>query len=403
MNYPPSFYEKIDQPLFKHVSSMIETGKEVKISVVGKMIKHIKGEKRYNSLLYENGNIHQFQHLPFFSGSFTLSEIIALASLPEIESLYLNRHVHAFCERARKTTEADIVKKRYGLTGKGVTVAVLDSGIYPHPDFTYPSNRIKGFKDFVHDHEKPYDDNGHGTHVAGCIAGNGYSSNGKYKGIAPQAKLLVLKVLDKNGMGTLSTVLAAIDYCLEHQQYYNIKIMNLSFGLSIETAINQDPIAVAAGIVVSSGIVICAAADNTSIGGIASPASHPFVIAVGSKNDRASSELNEGMQSIYTSHTRLFGNIVKPDFFFPGIAVTAPLSPYSILAKQLEPFVLNQHYMSLSGSSIATGLCSGTVALFLQAYPPLSPADVLQYMKQTKPKAKIFKASSLFLLKIKEI
>lgn len=84
-------------------------------------------------------------------------------------------------------------------TGKSIGVAVLDTGIYPHEDFILPSNRIAAFKDFVHHRPECYDDNGHGTHVCGIIAGNGRHSEGRYRGVAPEAHLIVGKVLDSSG------------------------------------------------------------------------------------------------------------------------------------------------------------------------------------------------------------
>lgn len=101
----------------------------------------------------------------------------------------------------RHRTGAGFAYQR-GLYGFGIGIAVLDSGIYPHPDFNSPDNRIRVFRDFVNYRETPYDDNGHGTHIAGIISGNGYLSKGRYMGMAPKSHLIILKILDHHGNGT---------------------------------------------------------------------------------------------------------------------------------------------------------------------------------------------------------
>lgn len=111
----------------------------------------------------------------------------------------------------RHRTGAGFAYQR-GLYGFGIGIAVLDSGIYPHPDFNSPDNRIRVFRDFVNYRETPYDDNGHGTHIAGIISGNGYLSKGRYMGMAPKSHLIILKILDHHGNGTAETVCRAIEW-----------------------------------------------------------------------------------------------------------------------------------------------------------------------------------------------
>jgi len=112
-------------------------------------------------------------------------------------------------------------------SGAGVTVAVIDTGIHPHADI---ADRITFFKDFHSDKAAAYDDNGHGTHVAGCVASDGRSSEGKFRGPAPGANLLSLKVLDKYGSGSVSTIIEAVQWCKDNREQYNIKVANLSLG-----------------------------------------------------------------------------------------------------------------------------------------------------------------------------
>ena len=123
-----------------------------------------------------------------------------LKKLKFIKQVYENTNITMQMNTARNVVNAHIVQEK-GYTGKGIGVAILDTGISPVNDFTKPINRIVAFKDFVNNKSKPYDDNGHGTHVAGITGGNGINSNGKYKGIAPDCNLIAVKVLDEAGQG----------------------------------------------------------------------------------------------------------------------------------------------------------------------------------------------------------
>src|SRR5439155_12313796 len=136
----------------------------------------------------------------------------------------------------------------------GVTVAVLDSGVSTwHDDLTnrsstlypYGDQRVAGFVDFVNGQLTPYDDNGHGTHVAGVIAGNGYDSGGQNAGMAPDASLVALKVLDADGHGNISHVIAALDWVVANKSTYNIRVVNLSVGASVRESYWTDPLTLA--------------------------------------------------------------------------------------------------------------------------------------------------------------
>ena len=122
---------------------------------------------------------------------------------------------------------------KWGLTGKGVNVAVLDTGIFRHPDF---DNRIIMFRDFVRGKQRLYDDNGHGTHVAGIIGGSGAASDGRFQGVAPECGIAALKVLDRKGNGSLKCVLSGLRWVLKYHRQFGIRIVNISVG-----AIPQGP------------------------------------------------------------------------------------------------------------------------------------------------------------------
>ena len=129
-------------------------------------------------------------------------------------------------DRVRKLLNVDFLQSK-GYLGKNSVTAVLDTGIYPHQDI---EGKIIDFADFVNHRKHPYDDNGHGTHVAGIIAGSGKCSKGRYKGIAPESKIIALKCLDESGNGSIKDAVNAIEYVIANKNRYGIRIVNISIG-----------------------------------------------------------------------------------------------------------------------------------------------------------------------------
>ena len=195
-----------------------------------------------------------------------------LAAHPDIFDVHENRPIFKHNFRTSLTIGALAAQRAFGATGAGVGVAVIDSGISTwHDDlsrgsasgtFPYGDQRVSAFVDFVNGQTLPYDDNGHGTHVAGIIAGNGYDSNGQKAGVAPNASLVSLKVLDANGLGTISNIIAALDWVVANKDTYNIRVVNLSVGASIRESYWTDPLTLAAKRAVDAGVVVVTAAGN---------------------------------------------------------------------------------------------------------------------------------------------
>lgn len=266
------------------------------------------------------------------------------------------------------------VKNQYGLTGKGITIAVVDTGVYPHPDLTKPNNRIVGFQDFVNGRTNPYDDNGHGTHVAGCAASNGYSSNGKYSAPATEANIVGVKVLDSNGSGSYSTVLSGIDWVIQNRKTFNINILNLSLGANPTTSYIEDPLAQAVRKAWRSGIIVFAAAGNAGPNGpINTPGFDPLVITVGAINNMNTVDRSDDQYADYTSRGPTINGFIKPNLAVPGSNITSLLAPGSVLASRYPENIVGSDYFTLSGTSMATPLCAGACAQFLQAYPSFGP------------------------------
>ena len=191
-------------------------------------------------------------------------------------------------QRTAAAVGAGWVNEQLGYDGTGIGVAIIDSGVTSWHDDLGPS-RVVHFVDFVSDLPLAHDGYGHGTHVAGIIAGNGYDSDGARRGIAPGASLIVLRVLDEAGDGHISNVIAAIDYAIEHRAEFNIRVINLSVASGVYESFMTDPLTLAAKRAVDAGIVVVTAAGNhgqttrgaVQHGGITSPGNAPWVLTVG--------------------------------------------------------------------------------------------------------------------------
>jgi serine protease AprX len=331
-----------------------------------------------------------------------------LESRPEIFQLHDDRKINSHNYRTSVTVGAQSVRETLGLRGDGIGIAVIDSGISNwHNDLTrggviktfpYGNQRVTTFVDFVGGHAQPYDDNGHGTHVSGIIAGNGYDSNGEKRGIAPNASLVSLKVLDANGTGTISSIIAALEWIAANHATHNIRVVNMSVGASVRESFWTDPLTLATKRVTDLGITVVAASGNLGknqlgglqYGGITAPANAPWVLTVGASSTEGTFTRKDDVMAGYSSSGPTHKDfIAKPDLVAPGtgtMSLSAPGSAfYSAKAQYLlegKPRLGFKPYLTLSGTSMAAPVVSGTVALMLQANPTLTPnliKAILQY------------------------
>ena len=241
-------------------------------------------------------------------------------------------------------------------TGKGIGVCILDTGIYEHIDFT---GRIWAFYDFLAFKRRPYDDNGHGTHVAGLVAGDGTASMGKYRGAAPGCGIISLKVLDRYGTGSQDDVLRALRWIRENRQQYRIRVVNISVGTTCNSKRNHARLLESVEQLWDEGVVVVAAAGNQGPrpGSITAPGSSKKVITVGS------SDLLEGRGAI-SGRGPTAECVCKPDIVAPGnkIMSCVPGKPYSYGVK--------------SGTSMSTPLVTGAIACALEKNPALTNTDI---------------------------
>ena len=336
------------------------------------------------------------------------SRLNLLAASSLVGHVALDRVVAGANERTGLTTGATAIRQQLGVDGTGVAVAVIDSGIYAeHADFGDAATglpRVARFFDFVHSAAAPYDDYGHGTHVAGIVAGNGADSGGARAGIAPAAQLVVLKVLDASGNGRISDVIAAFDYVVSHRAELGIRVVNLSVATGVYESYNSDPLTQAAKRAVDAGIVVVASAGNggrnaqgqTQYGGVTAPGNAPWVLTVGASSTMGTIDRADDTIAGFSSRgPTAIDRMVKPDLVAPGVGTESTTSPNSTLYNTRSAYLLPgttttgyQPYLSLSGTSQAAPVVAGTVALMLQANPALTPNAVkalLQYTAQTYP------------------
>jgi serine protease AprX len=273
-----------------------------------------------------------------------------------------------------------------------VTVAVIDSGVKPHTDL--PATRIKAFVDFVNGKTTAYDDYGHGTHVAGIVAGSGAASNGQYAGVAPGASIVALKVLDANGAGSTSNVMAALEWVLANHAQYGIRVVNLSLGHPIFESAATDPLVQLVDRVSQRGIVVVVSAGNmgrntlgqTVYGSITSPANAQGAIAVGAADTKNSLlRSDDGIASFSSRGPTRYDYFVKPDVIAPGYQIASLVASGSTLAVKYPGNQVGSSYFRLNGTSQAAPVVAGAAALALQANPSLTGhavKGILQFTSQ---------------------
>ncbi|WP_202078573.1 S8 family peptidase [Caldalkalibacillus salinus] len=300
-----------------------------------------------------------------------------LSQHPDVTGISYDLQVKALINVAASAVNARYVEEQFGLTGNGITIAVVDTGVEPHPDLVQPTNRIVGFADFINNRTTPYDDHGHGTHVAGCAAGNGRATNGLYRGAAPEANVVGVKVLDQNGSGSLSTVIEGINWVIDNQAQYNIRIMNLSLGVTPFAPYYRDPLATAAARAWQAGIFVTAAAGNDGAQGtINSPGFHPLIFTVGAIDDRNTIDRADDVPATFSSMGPTVNGLIKPDIKVPGQDIISLVASDSTLARQYPHLRVGNRYIRLSGTSMSTGLMSGMAAQILQQHPSLTPDEL---------------------------
>jgi serine protease AprX len=320
----------------------------------------------------------------------------ALARMPGVRRIALDRLVRVAEGGAssspdsvyRRVVRADDVSSA-GYRGTGVTVAVVDTGIADVPDLagrivpvrmgpvggllggTSPCQNFSGEPGCA-------DSYGHGTFVAGIIAGNGASSDGARAGVAPDARLLSVKIAGRSGAADVSTLLAAIQWVVSYRETYGIRVLNLSLGTDGTQTYRTDPLNYAVEKAWAAGIVVVASASNAgpARGTIAKPGDDPWVITVGATDDRGTPGLGDDELPNFSARGPTAADgLAKPDVVAPGAHVVSLRAPGSEIDLRF-PSTVDGAYRKGSGTSFSTAVVSGIVALMLQRNPSWTPDRV---------------------------
>ncbi len=399
---------------------------QFKAALTGEQLKQIEARGQIK---------HIFEHIHAVHASLPLRAVWALESDPSVTYISPDRKVTAagsnntsanngggLLDMVGWTANANVAWSD-GLDGTGIGVAIIDSGVTQKDDLmTYngSASRILYSQSFVPG-EDPSDLYGHGTHVTGIAGGNGADSSGNgvfqtFQGIAPNISIINLKVLDVNGSGMTSGVIAAIEQAIQLQNTYNIGVINLSLGQPVYESYTLDPLCQAVEQAWASGIVVVVAAGNygrdnsqgtDGYATITSPGNDPHVITVGATDMHNTPVRSDDTVASYSSKgPTAIDHIVKPDLVAPGNDVISllasptctlvttypstqiPLSTYeySWALGNWGSQQLSTNYYQLSGTSMSTPVVSGAAALMLQNQPFLTPDQVKARLMKTASK-----------------
>jgi serine protease AprX len=273
------------------------------------------------------------------------------------------------------------------VTGQGIGVAILDSGISPHAAL----KNVVANVNFVSGTTQTTDAFGHGTHVAGIVGGANTKTTSLYTGgIAPGAQIVNVRVLGPDGTGLTSDVIAGMEWTINNRARYNIRVINLSLGHPVTEPAATDPLCEEVAKATSLGIVVVASAGNAGksadgqhivLGGIASPGNSPFAITVGALNTWQTTSRSDDSVTTYSSRgPTKYDMAVKPDVVAPGNKIVSLEAYNSFISNNFSVLHVagwgTNAYMRLSGTSMAAPMVSGAVALMLQGNPYLNPYQI---------------------------
>src|SRR5437763_1001492 len=313
------------------------------------------------------------------------SEVAGLSAEPGVTHVDDNAAVHVQAASPSPLHSASAVYPKVvgadklwneGVDGDGVTVAVVDTGIAPVADL---SGRVIGGADFSGGSNPYTDDFGHGTFVAGLIAGNGASSNGAYKGVAPKAKLVSIKIAGRDGSSDITHVLAAIQWAVSFRNDYGIRVLNLSLGTNSTQAYMLSPLDGAVERAWDAGIVVTVSAGNggTDPGTINKPADDPLVITVGALDDKGTPGRGDDVMAGFSgAGPTAADGLTKPDLVASGRSVISLRAPGSKVDTAYPGSRVGTAYFKGSGTSFSTAVTSGSAALLLEREPNLTPDQV---------------------------
>jgi serine protease AprX len=349
---------KIDMHLLKVIAAGNQK-QEIECFVY---VSHINKAKQDLQKHFNVKVLKEFAFINILHVSGSPQAIVALSRLDVVNFVSSLSKVSALVSISKKALKFNEGK----YTGKGVTIAYIDTGIKPHLDFVLCKNRLLKFVDLIEEKDTAYDDNGHGTFVAGVGSGSGVVCNYKYEGFAPSSNIVSIKALNKKGEASASKILEAMQWVYLNHKDYNIKVVCMSFGS--EPLGYNDPIMQGAEMLWKVGVLVVAAAGNSGpeYETIKSPGISPKIITVGGLNDNRKIEAmySENFFEIAAFSSR--GPALKrfkPDLVAPSVDI-------------VSCGIDKNFYTTLSGTSVSTPMVAGICASALEKSPNLKPEQI---------------------------
>lgn len=352
---------KIDNSLYNEVKAL--TKNKLKDVVIftnnfDEVISILKNSKK---------NYKTFPFINAICTEMSLNEIVDISNVTSVEYIQSQSKVFAQMNYVNEILNVNSFHKQ-NILGQNQTIAFIDTGICNHLDFVSFQDRIIFFKDFVNDKKLPYDDNGHGTFVVGVSAGNGFCSGDKFKGVAPMAKIIMLKTLNEKGETGALNILNAMEWIYNNKEIYDIGFVCMSFGSIPLSA--KDPLMIGAEALLQKGITVVAAAGNSGPEAktIMSPGISNKIITVGGFDDHRQLDCKKFNVAKFSSRGPAF-SFFKPDIVAPSVDII------STGTNEIMGF-----YSKMSGTSVATPIVCGLCVLIKQKHPNFSPRDIKNYL-----------------------
>jgi len=305
---------------------------------------------------------YKYTYIPYrFANCFyieaDMDDISIFSNLEEVSLLHSNTFVQTASHQSDFMNLSLLTEEKY--YGQGQTICFIDTGIHPHLDFIFPHSNLIKFIDLINKKSSPYDDNGHGTFVAGIASGSGIFSKSK-KGIAPLSNIISIKALGNNGDSNSNIILDAMQWVYENHKVYNISVVCMSFGA--ESGEQIDPLSSGAEALWKAGITVVAAAGNSGPkkNSIKSPGNNPHIITVGAL------DISTLKPASFSSRgPTIYGH--KPDLLAPAVNIV------SCNNKALP-------YTKMSGTSVATPIVAGVCAILKSKYPKMTNNQIKKFL-----------------------
>jgi serine protease AprX len=331
-----------------------------------------------------------------FSADIPAPAVLKIASMPEVKYVY-EAGTSKLTEDSDVSQTPSTLKNTYdisvnaenawskGFDGNGITVAVIDTGVNSGTDF---SGRLTKQVAVDSNTDNGNDGYGHGTHVAGIIAGDGSGSNGAYVGIAPKANIISVKVSDDTGVSSELDMVNGLQWVFDHREEYHIKVVNISSQVATEQSYKNSALDAAVEQLWKAGVVVVVSAGNKGPSSDSNdtisyaPSNDPFAITVGSIDENGQTGLPDFTYPSFSSYGTTIDGYSKPDLMAPGTHIVSYM-PSGVLKTSYPNGVVGDNYFMMSGTSMSAPVVSGTAALLLQAYPNLTPDQVKYVLKST--------------------